>query len=162
MELMHAGLLPESLVIDLPEVDVQHEEIFIRIESLKTACFDIDYDPIGDFESLLSFFVYHFATEERIAQESDLEFSEHIKTHRKGLRVLNKALDDVRSGLRDAYSLLRYIELWFERHINEQDKAFSASLQSPRHCRAFPAQANTSFQDLQVGLAAFCDSRYSA
>lgn len=160
METMHAGLLPESLVINLPEIDAQHEEIFIRIESLKTACFEIDYDPIGDFESLLTYFAHHFASEERIAQQNGLEFSEHIKTHRKGLRVLNKALDDVRSGARDAYSLLRYIELWFERHINEQDKPFAASLQPRRRYRFFPVQADVGFPELQPGLAAFYAGRH--
>lgn len=162
MEISRAGLLPESLVIDLPEVDAQHEEIFIRIESLKSACFDIDYDPIGDFETLLDFFVHHFATEERIAQQGGLEFSDHVKTHRKGLRVLNRALDDVRSGTRDAYSLLRYIELWFERHINDQDKLLATSLQSPRRYRPFPMPINTGFQELQSRITAFSDSRYSA
>ena len=140
MESMHAGLLPESLVIDLPEVDAQHEEIFIRIESLKVACFEIEYDPIGDFETLLHYFAHHFATEERIAEQNGLEFSEHIETHQKSLRVLNKALHDVRSGVRDAYSLLRYIELWFERHINDMDKPLATSLQSPRRYRSIPMQ----------------------
>jgi hemerythrin-like metal-binding protein len=162
MDIMHVGLLPESLVIDLPEVDAQHEEIFIRIESLKSACFDIDYNPLGDFETLLAFFEHHFATEERIAKQGGLEFSDHIKTHGKGLRVLNKALDDVRSGARDAYSLLRYIELWFERHINEQDKLFAASLQSSACYRPSRMPVDAGFLDYKAGLTAFCDSRYSA
>lgn len=157
MEIMHVGLLPESLVIDLPEVDVQHEEIFIRIESLKAACFDSDYDPIGDFESLMNFFEHHFATEERIARDGGLEFSEHIKAHRKGFRALNRALDDVRRGLRDAYSLLRYIELWFERHISEQDKPLADSLRVLRRYRPFPmprrnGEANRVFIESMAGL----------
>lgn len=162
MEIMHTGLLPESLMIDLPEVDAEHEEVFIRIESLKNACFEVDYDPIGDFESLMDFFVRHFATEERIARQNGLAFSEHIATHRKSLRVLNKALDEVRSGGRDAYSFLRYIELWFERHINELDKPFAASLQSRRRYRPFPMPAAARFPELQAGLTAFSDSRFSA
>jgi len=152
MEIAHAGLLPESLVIDLPEVDAQHEEVFVRIESLKNACFEIDFDPVGDFENLLSYFAHHFATEERIAQQSGLEFSEHIKTHRKSLRVLGKALDEVRSGERDPYTFLRYIELWFERHINDLDKPFAASLQSVRRYRPFPVSASIGFRELQAGF----------
>lgn len=152
MEITHAGLLPESLVIDLPEVDAQHEEVFIRVESLKNACFEIDYDPVGDFESLLTYFAQHFATEERIAQQNGLEFSEHIKTHQKSLRVLNKALDEVRTGERDPYTFLRYIELWFERHINDLDKPFAASLQSIRRYRPFPMPARTGFRQLQAGF----------
>lgn len=145
MENMFAGLLPESLVIDLPEVDAQHEEIFIRIESLKAACFEIDYDPIGDFESLLHVFELHFATEERIAQQNGLEFSEHSKVHRISQRMVHKALDEVRAGVRDAYSFLWFIELWFERHINELDKPFATSLQAPRRYRSASIQASASF-----------------
>lgn len=145
MEQMLAGLLPESLVIDLPEVDAQHEEIFIRIESLKAACFEIDYDPLGDFESLLRVFEHHFATEERIALQNGLEFSEHCKTHRVSLRMVHKALDEVRDGVRDAYSFLRFIELWFERHINEQDKPFAVSLHHPLYYRPASTQFSASY-----------------
>ncbi len=151
MKISHPGFLPESLVIDLPEIDEQHEEIFIRIESLKTACFDIDYNPISDFETLLSFFAHHFLTEERIARQNGLEFSDHTLTHRKGLRVLNKAFSDVRNGTRDPYSLLRYVELWFERHINDQDKSFAASLQSPQDLPSFAVPLNAGFEEFRAG-----------
>ena len=36
MESNLTGLLPEALLIDIPEIDVQHEEIFRRIEALPT------------------------------------------------------------------------------------------------------------------------------
>ena len=66
-EVGSAGLLPESLLVDLPEIDAQHEEIFNRIESLKSACFESAITPIDEFESLLAYFAFHFATEERLA-----------------------------------------------------------------------------------------------
>jgi hemerythrin-like metal-binding protein len=123
-------MLPEALVIDHPEVDAQHEQIFIRIESLKIACFEGKHPAIEIFEDLLIFLGHHFATEERIAQEAGLEFSQHTKTHHDNLYLLSKALDEVRRKANDVYSFLRYVEYWFERHIIEEDKPFGAHLKS--------------------------------
>lgn len=128
MKMMLAGLLPEALVVHLPEVDAQHEDIFMRIESLKAACLESGPVPIEEFESLRTVFAHHSSTEEEIAQQAGLEFSEHTKLHRTNLRVLKKALEEVRSGVRDGYSFMRYVELWFERHIIEQDQPFADSL----------------------------------
>lgn len=130
MEIMLTGLLPDALVIDHPEVDAQHEQIFIRIETLKIACFEGDDPAIEVFDDLLTFLGHHFATEERIAREVGLEFSQHAKTHHDNLYVLSKALDEVRRKARDVYSFLRYVEFWFERHILEEDKPFGARLKS--------------------------------
>ncbi len=130
MEIMFTGLLPEALMIDLPEVDAQHEEIFVRIESLKIACFEGDNPGAELFDDLLLFLGHHFATEERIAQQAGLEFFLHTKMHHDSLYMLSKALDEVRRGAGDVFSFLRYIEYWFERHILEEDKPFGANLKS--------------------------------
>jgi hypothetical protein len=68
-EIPLAGLLPAALLIDLPEIDVQHEEIFRRIEALKETCYGNGPVSFDEFESLLDYLKYHFATEESIAQE---------------------------------------------------------------------------------------------
>lgn len=128
METMLAGLLPEALLIDLPEVDAQHEEIFVRLEALKEACFGADAGPLDEFGPLLEFVAYHFATEERIAEEAGLEFSRHCQAHRDNLHILGKAFDEVRKGMRDVHSFLRFVEFWLERHIVEEDKPFGASM----------------------------------
>lgn len=130
MEINFAGLLPEALLVDLPEIDAQHEEIFHRIESLKTACFEISYVPIDEFDALLECFAMHFATEERIAEEAGLEFAKHTKVHEDTLRMLRRALAELRSKGRDAHAFLRYCEYWFERHIAEDDRLFVSILQS--------------------------------
>jgi len=129
---MLTRLLPQALVIDQPEIDVQHEQIFTRIESLKIACVESTNQVLEIFDDLLLFLGEHFATEERIAQESGLEFSGHAKTHRDSLYMLSKALDEVRRGVRDVHSFLRFIEYWFERHILEEDKPFGVRLKSCR------------------------------
>ncbi len=136
MNIYLASLLPEALLVDLPEIDTQHEEIFDRIETLKTACFESSYVPIDEFHSLLELFEQHFATEERLAEEAALDFVEHTKVHRDTLRILRKTLGEVISGAHDAHSFLRYSEYWFERHISEDDRPFVAALHADRHKRS--------------------------
>ncbi|HNC52117.1 MAG TPA: hemerythrin family protein [Accumulibacter sp.] len=130
MKVRNAGLLPEALLVDLPEIDAQHEEIFHRIEALKATCFESTYVPIEEFGVLLDFFAKHFATEERIAAEAGLEFAEHARVHDDTLRLLHKALGEVVNGAQDVYSFLRYAEYWFERHISEDDRLFISLLQA--------------------------------
>ena len=132
MESYIAGLLPEALVVDLPEIDAQHEEIFHRIESLKAACFESSYVPIDEFGALLDYFATHFATEERLADEAGLDFADHTRIHTDTLRLLHKAFGEVISGGQDVHCFLRYAEYWFERHITEEDKPFANSV---RECR---------------------------
>jgi hemerythrin-like metal-binding protein len=130
MRSYRSGLLPEALLVDLPEIDAQHEEIFNGIESLKSACFESVHVSIGGFDALLDLFAQHFATEERIAEEAGIDFTDHASIHENTLRLLRKGLDEVLSGSQDAHSFLRYVEYWFERHISEDDRLFASVLQS--------------------------------
>ncbi len=130
MENSIAGLLPEALLVDLPEIDAQHEEIFNRIEALKSACFESNYVPIDEFRALLEDFAVHFATEERIAGDAGLDFADHTRIHDDTLRMLHRALGEVISSGRDVHSFLRYCEYWFERHISEDDRVFLSVLQT--------------------------------
>ena len=132
MEINLAGLLPEALLIDLPEIDIQHEEIFRRIEALKETCFGSGPVSFDEFESLLEYLKYHFSTEERVAGEAGAGFADHARVHRENLHALRKAFGEVRDGARDVHSFLRYAEYWFERHITEEDKPFADSV---RECR---------------------------
>ncbi|WP_300452302.1 hemerythrin family protein [Accumulibacter sp.] len=135
MDIYLSALLPEALLVDLPEIDAQHEEIFSRIEALKAACFGSSYVPIDEFDSLLELFDQHFATEERIADEARLEFSNHARVHQDTLRLLHRALGEVINGTHDAHSFLRYAEYWFERHISEEDRLFVTTLKSSKYSR---------------------------
>ncbi len=128
MDRMLAGLLPDALLVGVPEIDVQHEEIFVRIESLKDACFGNDAPPFDDCADLLRFLASHFETEETLARKARLEFSSHTQAHQTNFSALNRALEEVRSGARDVHSFLRYFEFWFERHILDQDKPLGLSL----------------------------------
>lgn len=130
------GMLPDGLLVDLPEVDAQHEEIFNFIDFLKTSCFEHNHMPVNEFGKLLDYFAIHFATEERIAEEAGLDFTDHAKIHTDTLRLLHKALGEVINGGQDAHSFLRFCEYWFERHIREDDKLFIAALQGGDYDRS--------------------------
>lgn len=128
MEKLLSGLLPESLLIDLPEVDAQHEAIFVCIEALKEACFENDELPVAELRHLLGLFGEHFATEERFARDAGMEFSHHGRSHGATLRMLEKTLSDAEKGISRLHELLRYMEFWFERHIIEEDRPLAVSL----------------------------------
>ncbi|WP_300337894.1 hemerythrin family protein [Accumulibacter sp.] len=130
MESNLTGLLPEALLIGVPEIDVQHEEIFCRIEALKAKSFGSGPPSLDGFESLLDYLEWHFASEERLALQRGVDFADHARVHQENLQTLRKTLRAVRDGSRDVHSFLRYIEYWFERHITEEDKPFGDSLRS--------------------------------
>lgn len=132
MESNLTGLLPEALLIDIPEIDVQHEEIFRRIEALKATSFGSGPVSLDEFGSLLDYLKWHFASEERLASQLGVDFADHARVHRENMHTLQKAFSEVGAGTLDVHSFLRYTEYWFERHIAEEDKPFAASL---RACR---------------------------
>ena len=108
-EVGSAGLLPESLLVDLPEIDAQHEEIFNRIESLKSACFESAITPIDEFESLLAYFAFHFATEERLADAVGLGL-------RPGLAARTQRDGDVEAGILQVHRLCAALAAIAEDH----------------------------------------------
>ncbi|EXI82812.1 MAG: McHr [Candidatus Accumulibacter appositus] len=130
MEYTLSGLLPKELLIDLPEIDVQHEEIFRRIEMLKSSSFGSKPTSLGEFHSLLDYLEWHFASEERVARQLGVDFADHARIHDENLRTLRKALAAVQDGSQDVHSFLRYTEYWFERHISDEDKPFAARLRA--------------------------------
>ncbi|MBN8514580.1 hemerythrin family protein [Accumulibacter sp.] len=98
MEYTLTGLLPTALLIDLPEIDVQHEEIFRRIEMLKTSSFGNGPASLDEFHSLLDYLEWHFASEERVARQLGIDFADHARVHDDNLRTLRKALAAVHDG----------------------------------------------------------------
>ena len=128
MENTLGGLLPEALLIYLPEIDVQHEEIFRRIEALKNSSIGSGPVSLDESRSLLDYLEWHFASEERIARQRGIDFVDHARAHDENLHTLRKALAAVHEGSQDVHSFLRYAEYWFERHITDEDKPFAARL----------------------------------
>lgn len=128
MGIQQTGLLPEALRVGFPEIDGQHEEIFRHLETLKAACFGNNDLPVYEFKNLLESIARHFASEERLADQAAIEFSEHARVHRENLQSMRDVLDVVLGGASEAYSFLRFSEFWFERHIVQYDRAFANEL----------------------------------
>lgn len=116
------GLLPIELLIEHDGIDRQHEEIFGRIEAIKEAALDMEALPGSTITELASCFADHFATEERLAREAGIEMSRHAREHVDALRVLTRARADLEGRRLDTRTFLRYLEYWFEHHINQYDK----------------------------------------
>lgn len=121
--------LPRELLVDVPAIDRQHDDLFTQFEALKAICLEQNALPVAEAEALLEALSVHFATEEKFALDAGLDFGRHGEKHRKMLVGVRKMLDGVIAGELDAFSLIRYLDYWFERHIREEDKALGRSLQ---------------------------------
>jgi hemerythrin len=131
------GLLPEALMLGIPHIDAQHEGIFYRIEALKDACVENGKLPDDMADELLDFLRIHFASEEDCAREAGVDFVEHGHAHTATLETLAQWVHRVRSGRADVFSLLRYLEIWFERHIVNEDQPLARMIHA-----AHPAPGN--------------------
>lgn len=129
------GLLPEEMLTDHLDMDLEHEEIFARIEALRREDQEVDSDFIRQLSDLLAFLAEHFVMEERLAAEARLEFSAHTQSHAQNLHLLKKAVEEIKRGGMDVSSFLRYADYWFEHHINEFDKPFARRLQAHSSAR---------------------------
>lgn len=124
-----AIFLPDALVIDVPKIDEQHAELFALGFRLKETCIELNYLPAGEADVLLDALRDHFATEQGLAGQIGLDFSGHALQHEKMLSCVASTLNKVRSSRIDAFSLFRYLEYWFERHICEADRPLGLRLQ---------------------------------
>lgn len=129
MKADHAIFLPDALLINVPEIDEQHAGLFASLAQLKDRCIESNCLPAEDAAKLLEILRAHCATEEALAREAGLEFSSHTAKHQQMLKGIAKTLDEVSEGHTDAFSLIRYLEYWFERHIREEDIGFGRRLQ---------------------------------
>lgn len=136
--------LPSSLLVNIDEIDEQHAALFSKLASLKKHCVDANTFQADEARELMALLVTHCATEERLAGEAGLDFAAHASKHRKMLAAITKAMDEVREEHMDVFSVLRYIEYWFERHIREEDQRFASLLEGrpgvPMHLGSSVAQ----------------------
>lgn len=121
--------LPSALIIGVPEIDSQHAHLFEQLAQFKASCIEHNAFQSDEAESLFATLMEHCQTEERFAHEAGLDFCCHGEKHRLMLRGIRKMLDDMERPGADVFSLIRYVEYWFERHIQEEDINLGASLQ---------------------------------
>jgi len=120
--------LPSTLVVDFQEIDDQHAHLFEQLETFKASCIEHNAYQADEAEALFSALVVHCRTEERLAGEAGLDFRRHGEKHRVMLRSIRKMLDDMENPGADVFSLIRYVEYWFERHIQEEDRNLGINL----------------------------------
>lgn len=130
MKIPSKGLLPEALMLGIAHIDAQHEGIFYRVEALKAACVETGGLPDDMADELLEYLRVHFDSEEDCARAAGVEFADHGHKHTETLRTLGNWVARVRSGRADVFSLLRYLEVWFERHIVDEDQPLARMIQA--------------------------------
>lgn len=121
--------LPRTLIINVPEVDRQHDELFRELATLKSMCIEQNALPLERAEALFDSLVEHCATEERLALDAGVDFRVHREKHGRMLKGIRKMLNEVEHEKLDVFTLIRYIDYWFERHISEEDKGLGIALQ---------------------------------
>jgi hemerythrin len=114
-------MLPSHLRVNIPEVDTEHNEPFLFLEEFKRYCFEKVLVPLEKRNALRNVLIDHFATEFALAKRSKLDFDLHGKAHANMFKVVSQALDQMSTNNSDLYSLIRYIDYWFEKHILDYD-----------------------------------------
>lgn len=138
MEPEISAFLPDTLLIGVPEIDLQHADVFARVFNLKERSIESNKFPAADAEALINALRVHFETEERLASETNFYFSAHADGHHEMLNRVVTAINNVRDGKMDAFSLIRYLDYWFERHIHQEDIALGNHLNEIPHVTISP------------------------
>ena len=126
--------LPDALHLSVDEIDTQHGALFSLLSDIKENCLASNELPVERASELVKALHEHFRTEEKLASIAGYDFSEHAIKHVKMVSAIEKGLAEVISGTQDAFSLLRYVEYWFERHIAEEDRPLTTYMaQHPKH-----------------------------
>ncbi len=122
------AFLPESLVLSVEEIDRQHGALFSLLADIKAACLRSNALPPELAAGLIDFLHEHFRTEERLAALAGYNFAVHDRKHLEMVSAIEKGLSEVVTEAQDVFSVLRYVEYWFERHIAEEDRPLGAFL----------------------------------
>ena len=133
MSVRQYSMLPQNLQVNIPEIDVEHDELFVFLEGFKEYCFEQSPIPQEKRTALYRLLVSHFKTEERLAASASIDFSGHEDAHEKMLETVSQTLGQMASNNSDLYSLIRYISYWFEIHILRYDLTLAKCLSAAAH-----------------------------
>ncbi len=124
-----------ALAVGIPEIDQQHQELFLRVERLLRAIVAGDRAEIGRIlEFLGDYVVKHFGIEERWMSESgypDAAFhkAEHDSFIQDYLRFTVEFEQKGPTAL-VGMRLNNWIDEWLRRHIADSDQALGRFLKS--------------------------------
>ena len=126
----HRQYLAVNEVLDIQEMDEEHNELFKRLENLKEHSFGNQALLREEADNLLEYLTQHFRTEQNLAEKAGIDFAAHAQIHEKMLGVVSLALNEFYLGNGDIFGLIKYIHLWFTRHIRETDSRFAEKLRN--------------------------------
>jgi len=122
------SMLPNNLFTHIPEIDFEHNELFEFLEGFKEYCFDLSPIPQLKRDALYVMLTTHFETEASMAEKAGGDFKGHETAHINMLEVVSKTLNQMSSKNSDLYSLIRYINYWFEKHILSYDLTLAKTI----------------------------------
>ena len=124
----HRQFLPAELLVNVGLMDDQHAHLFAQLEALKTLCIEQNALPQSEAEALYQTLVEHCDSEAALAAAAGVDFTTHNKKHQVMLTGIRKMINEVLHERLDVFSLIRYVDYWFERHILDEDKQLAEAL----------------------------------
>lgn len=124
----HRQFLPEELLVNVRLMDDQHAHLFAQLEALKELCIAQNALPQSEAEALYQTLVEHCDSEAGLAAAAGVDFTKHNQKHQAMLTGIRKMINKVLHERLDVFSLIRYVDYWFERHILEEDKHLAEAL----------------------------------
>lgn len=116
----------------LPEVDRQHEELFVLINRLHDAAHDRSAIVDQAFEDLRGYVREHFALEETLMAEANVEAghsAEHHGAHAGFVARIDRLWARHRSGDEAAAAeLLQFLSDWLVQHILHTDRRMALEI----------------------------------
>jgi len=125
-------MLPKSLMVNVPAMDIEHHELFMYLEEFKESCFDSAHITLEKRDVLYGLLLKNCQTEKVLAQSVNFDFTSHALAHAQMLKIVFHTLNQLSSNNGDIYTLIRYISYWFERHILEYDIQIAQGLNATK------------------------------
>ncbi|MFZ3073363.1 MAG: bacteriohemerythrin [Thermodesulfobacteriota bacterium] len=142
----------EDLAVNIPEIDEQHKELFLRIDALHCAIFEgkgsIELSAL--FAFLGDYVTIHFNDEEGIMARHDYPNLSIHKDEHRGFKDrfgrLKQKCELGRAGRDMAIEVDKVVCDWLIRHVCMADKTFAKFL------RGRPPDKGQGSRDLDVGV----------
>lgn len=126
----------EDFTIGIDEIDIQHKEIFNKIDEIKIVLDKEVKDKkelINVIDKTIEYAVYHLHFEEEFMDAKNyFDYSEHKKKHKDFINFLrNIKYDDIKvNKFKFCTDILDFITMWLSRHIIIEDKKYKDFLDS--------------------------------
>lgn len=119
-----------SLETGIEIIDIQHEELFRRIDKLELAMYN--GRAVTELRNLLeyleSYVIEHFEAEEELMLKINYpDYASHAKEHTDFRNKINRILEDCKGKGIDSYLAIdidKQMRKWLEHHIMKVDMAF--------------------------------------